>query len=61
MANYLQHTAAEEGYLVAGMVTTGKAQMITLPPPVNASAVDAEDQKLYKKKQSGPLQNTKQN
>ncbi len=39
----------------------GKAQMIALPPPVDASVVDMEDQKLYKKRQSEQLQNAKQN
>jgi hypothetical protein len=46
VANYMQRTAAEEGYLVAEMVRTGKAQTIALSPPVNASAADEEDQ-LY--------------
>ena len=46
MANYLQRTAAEEGYLVAEMVRTGKVQTIALPPPVDTSAADAKDQKI---------------
>ncbi len=53
VANYLQRTAAEEGYLVAEMVRTGKGQSIALPLPVITSAPDVEDQKVYKKRQSG--------
>jgi hypothetical protein len=53
VANNLQRTAAEEGYLVAEAVRTGKVQTIVLPPPVNTSVPDVEDQKLYKKRQSG--------
>jgi hypothetical protein len=37
--------AADEGYLVVKMVRMGKGQMITLPPPINQSAADVEDQK----------------
>jgi hypothetical protein len=61
VANYLQRTAAEEGYLVVETVRTGKVQMIALPLPINTSTLDTEDQKLYKKRQSGQLQNAKQN
>jgi hypothetical protein len=46
VANYLQRTVAEEGYLVAETVRTGKAQTIELPLPVNTSAPDAEDQNI---------------
>jgi hypothetical protein len=46
VANNLQRTMAEEGYLVMEMVRTGKAQAIALPLPVDPSAVDAEDQKI---------------
>jgi hypothetical protein len=46
VANYIQQTAADEGYLVAGMVRMGKEQLITLPPPINQSVADAEDQKI---------------
>ncbi len=35
VANYLQRTSAEEGYLVAEMVRTEKQQIISLPPPVD--------------------------
>ncbi len=43
VANYLQWTLAEEGYLVAEMVRTRKEQTIPLPPPVDANAPDKED------------------
>ena len=46
VANYLQRTAADEGYLVAGTVRTGKQQIIALPPPVDTNAADADDQKI---------------
>jgi hypothetical protein len=48
VVNYLQCTAVEEGYLVVEMVRMGKAQTIALPPPVNRSAADVEDQKSSK-------------
>ena len=43
VANYLQWTLAEEGYLVAEMVRPRKEQTIPLPPPVDANAPDKED------------------
>jgi hypothetical protein len=46
VANYLQRTAAEQGYLVAETVRTGKAQTIALPLPINVSVADTEDQKV---------------
>ena len=46
MANYLQGTAADEGYLVTETVRTGKEQIIALPPAVNTSASDADNQKI---------------
>jgi hypothetical protein len=46
VANYLQRKVADEGYLVAETVRTGKQQIIMLPPLVNASAVDANNQKI---------------
>ncbi len=48
MANYLQRTAADEGYLVAETIRTGKEQIIVLPPAVNPNAVDADDQKIIR-------------
>jgi hypothetical protein len=47
VANYLQCTAAKEGYLVAEMVRTGKAQTIALPPPVDVSTAIVKGQKNY--------------
>jgi hypothetical protein len=48
VANYLQRTAADEGYLVAETIRTGKEQIIVLPPAVNPNAVDADDQKIIR-------------
>jgi hypothetical protein len=45
VVNYIQQTAADEGYLVTETVRTRKEQLITLPPPTNQSAADGEDQK----------------
>ena len=46
VANYLQRTAADEGYLVAETVQTGKEHIIVLPLAVNPNAADADDQKI---------------
>jgi hypothetical protein len=46
VANYLQHTAADEGDLVAKTVRMGKQQIIVLLLPIDASAVDADNQKI---------------
>ena len=48
MANYLQHTAADEGYLVAETVWTGKEQIIALPPAIDPNAADADNQKIIR-------------
>ena len=48
VANYLQHTASDEGYLAAETVRTGKLQTIALPPPINMTASNAEDQKIIR-------------
>jgi hypothetical protein len=45
-ANYIQQMAVNEGYLVAKTVRTGNRQVITLPPPINQSTADTEDQKI---------------
>ena len=37
---------ADEGYLVAETIRTGKQQIIALPPPVDINAADADDQKI---------------
>ena len=46
VANYLQRTAPDEGYLVAETVRTGRAQVIALLPPVDEMASNAADQKI---------------
>jgi hypothetical protein len=43
VANYLQRTSAEEGYLVAETVQTGKQQLIPLPPPIDPNVEDKAD------------------
>ena len=48
VANYLQCTSSDKGYLIAETVRTGKLQTIALPPPVDTSASDAEDQKIIR-------------
>ncbi len=45
VANYLQRTAASEGYLVAETVHTGRKQVINLP-----SAIDLNNPELVDKK-----------
>ncbi len=39
---------ADEGYLVVETIGTGKQQIIVLPPPVDANAMDADDQKIIR-------------
>ncbi len=51
IANYLQQMLLAEGYLVAKIVRTGKKQIIKLLPPINESAVDANDQKIIRAKE----------
>ena len=51
VSNYLQRTLAYEGYLVAETVRTGKKQIIELPPAVDESTADAEDQKIIRAKE----------
>ena len=48
VANYLQRTASDKGYLVAETVRTGKLQTVTLPPPIDTTASAAEDQKIIR-------------
>jgi hypothetical protein len=50
VANYLQRTSAEEGYLVAEMVQTGKQQIIPLPLPVDPNAEDKADLEIIRAK-----------
>ena len=51
MLNYLQCTLAYKGYLIAKTVHTGKKQIIELPPAVDESPADAEDQKIIRAKE----------
>jgi hypothetical protein len=50
VANYLQRTSAEEGYLVAETVQTGKQQLIPLPPPFNPNVEDKADLEIIRAK-----------
>jgi hypothetical protein len=50
VANYLQRTSTEEGYLVAETVRTGKQQIIPLPAPVGPNAEDKEDLEIIRTK-----------
>ena len=43
VANYIQRTLADEGYLVAQTIRNGKKQSIPLPPPVDPNDPDKED------------------
>ena len=44
----MQCTASDEGYLDVKTVRTGKLQTIALPPPIDTSASNAEDQKIIR-------------
>jgi hypothetical protein len=46
VANFLQRTANDKGYLVAETVRTGKQQTIDLPPPINGNDPNVEDLKI---------------
>jgi hypothetical protein len=48
VANFLQQTANDEGYLVAETVRTGKQQTIDLLPPIDGNDPDAEDLKIVR-------------
>jgi len=43
VANYIQRTLANEGYLVAQTIRSGMKQSIVLPPPVDQNDPDKED------------------
>jgi hypothetical protein len=49
VANFLQRTAHDEGYLVAETVRTGKQQKIDLLPPIDGNDPNAEDLKMPRK------------
>jgi len=48
VVNYLQRMASDEGYLVAETMRMGKLQTIVLPPPIDATASNAEDQEIIR-------------
>ena len=48
VANYLQRTSANEGYLVAETVRTGRQQIIELPPAVNPNDANADNQRIIR-------------
>jgi hypothetical protein len=58
VANYIQRTLADEGYLVAETIRSGKKQLIPLPAPVDLNdpdktdleAIQAEDVKTVAKR-----------
>ncbi len=50
VANNLQRTVSDKGYLVTKTVPTGKEQTITLPTPINQNVPDAADQKIIRDK-----------
>ncbi len=43
VANYIQRTLPDEGYLVAQTIKSGIEQTIALPPPVDQSDPDKDD------------------
>ena len=43
VANYIQQTLPDEGYLVAQTIRSGMKQLITLLPPVDQNDPDKED------------------
>jgi hypothetical protein len=55
VANYLQRTAPDKGYLVAETVSTGRAQVILLPPPVDDTASNAAEQKIIREEAVGAI------
>jgi len=48
VANFLQRTAHDKGYLVAETVRTGKQQTIELPPPIDGNDPNVEDLKIVR-------------
>ncbi len=46
VANYLQCTAASEGYLVAETVRTGRVQVINLPNAIDPNDLELENKKI---------------
>jgi hypothetical protein len=50
IANYVQRTSMDEGYLVVETIRTGKEQMILLPPPIEQNAADKADLEIIRSK-----------
>ncbi len=48
VANFLQRTSAEEGYLVTETVRTGKQQLIPLLPPIHPNVEDKADLEIIR-------------
>ena len=48
VANYLQRTSANKGYLVGETVRTGRQQIIKLPPAVDPNDSDVDDQRIIR-------------
>ena len=48
IANYVQRTPMDEGYLVTETFCMGKEQMILLPPPIDQNAADKADLKIIR-------------
>ena len=46
IANYLQRTSANAGYLVAETVRTGREQIIKLSPAIDPNAADANNHRI---------------
>ncbi len=60
VANYLQRTSAEEGYLVAETVQNGKQQLIPLPPPIDPNVEDKADLEIIRAKDVKRIANRQQ-
>jgi hypothetical protein len=48
VVNYLQRTSANDGYLVAKTVRTGREQIFDLPVAVDPNAANADDQRIIR-------------
>ena len=51
VANYLQRTSANEGYLLAKTVRTGREQIIKLPPAINPNVANSNNQRIIRAKE----------
>ena len=48
VANYLQRTSANEGYLVAETVRTGREQIFKLPPAIDPNDSNVNNQRIIR-------------